>query len=182
MDNVTPMAEREARSKYFMRIICEHDRDPLKQVQWNCKMMTNCLVPRHHLRLGLGIPYGRTTERTERNLIEWLRRRGIAATVRGPYYTSFLLDVCGDSDMPGKEVYLKWSAEHFVRFNSAEDEVRYGAALFAQFGPPEPRTFFARVMVDDFDAPEITTVWTGMLDTLVRDLGSAPAKARTVTI
>jgi hypothetical protein len=158
-----------------MRIITEYDRNPMEEVGSDRKTMTT-LIPRHHLRLGLGIPYGRPTERTERNLIEWLRQRGIAATVRGPYYTSFLLDISGDSDMPGIEVYLQWSAEHFVRFNTAADEVRYGAAPFAQFGPAEPRTFTARVMVDDFDAPEITTVWTGMLDTLVRDLGSAPAK------
>jgi hypothetical protein len=122
------------------------------------------------------------TDRTEPNLIDWLRTRGISATVRGPYYTSFLLDVSGDSDMPGIEVYLQWSAEHFVLFDGAADEVRYGPALLAHFGPPEPRMFITRVMVDDFDAPEITTVWTGMLDTLARDLGSAPAKPRTVTI
>jgi len=173
-------AEREARSKYFMRIIAKHDRDPMKEVQHH-DPGTYCLVPRHHLCLGLGD--NRTpTARTELNLIDWLRTRGISATVRGPYYTSFFLDVSGDSDMPGIEVYLRWSAEHFVRFDSAADEVRYGAALLAHFGPPEPRMFITRVMVDDFDAPEITAVWTGMLDTLVRDLGSAPAKLRTVTI
>ena len=174
-------AEREARSKYFMRIIAECDRDPMKEVQHHVDSWTYCVVPPHHVCLGLGD--NRTpTARTELNLIDWLRSRGISATVRGPYYKSFVLDVSGNSDMPGIEVYLQWSAEHFVRFDSAADEVRYGAALLAQFGPPEPRMFITRVMVDDFDAPQITTVWTGMLDTLVRDLGSAPAKPRRMTI
>src|SRR3981189_1074341 len=64
-------AEREARSKYFMRIITEHDRDPMKEVQYH-DPGTYCLVPRHHLCLGLG--YNRTpTDRTEPNLIDWLR-------------------------------------------------------------------------------------------------------------
>ena len=82
--------------------------------------------------------------------------------------------------MPGFEVYLRWSAEH--RPVRQCREVRCGAALLGLFGPPEPRMFIMQVMVDDFDKPEIKTVWTGILDRLVRDLGSAPAKPRTLTI